>query len=57
MRTKRIITGARYTQALRRDQSEDFTSALIESNDHAALMVLHAMGYDVSEAKVARVAL
>lgn len=53
--TTRTISGTRYTQALRRNQAEDFASALTESDDHQALMVLHAMGYDVSTAKVQRV--
>lgn len=50
----RIIEGTRYTQhdAAERDQQADFAQALTHRSSHDALMALHAMGYDVSTARV-----
>lgn len=50
----RMINGLRFTQAEPRDRRRDEAAALAAhpDDDHAALMYLHALGYDCSDARV-----
>jgi hypothetical protein len=52
MTTTRIICGTHYTQAVARDQEADFAEALRGRSDYDALMYLHGLGYDCSQARV-----
>lgn len=49
--TRRIV-GERYTQVTQRDRQADLAAALTQGTDYDALMYLHALGYDVSQARV-----
>ena len=52
MNTTRMIVGTRYTQAARRDQAADFTTALTNQNP---LMYLHGLGYNCADARIVNV--
>jgi hypothetical protein len=52
MTTPRIICGTHTTQAVARDQEADFAEALRGRSDYDALMYLHGLGYDCSQARV-----
>lgn len=52
MDTTRRICGERYTQATPRDRRADLAQALTQGTDYDALMYLHSLGYDVSQARV-----